>query len=63
MLELEALTKHFGAATEARAGPLRRHAGGARIVAVMLLAARVYGRAVLRTGSRIGLAAVLRGGA
>jgi ABC-2 type transport system permease protein len=35
----------------------------AGIVAVMLLAARVYGRAVLRTGSRIGLAAVLRGGA
>jgi hypothetical protein len=27
----------------------------------MLLAARVYGRAVLRTGSRVGLAAVLRG--
>jgi len=35
----------------------------AGIVAVMLLAARVYGRAVLRTGSRVGLAAVLRGGA
>jgi ABC-2 type transport system permease protein len=35
----------------------------AGIAAVMLLAARVYGRAVLRTGSRVGLAAVLRGGA
>jgi len=33
----------------------------AGIVAVMLLAARVYARAVLRTGSRVGLAAVLRG--
>jgi hypothetical protein len=31
--------------------------------ALMLLAARVYGRAVLSTGSRVGLAAALRGDA
>jgi ABC-2 type transport system permease protein len=31
--------------------------------ALMLLAARVYGRAVLSTGSRVGLATALRGDA
>jgi ABC-2 type transport system permease protein len=34
----------------------------AGIVVLMLLAARIYGRAVLRTGSRVSLAAALRGG-